>query len=156
MIYRKDWNERSPLRVFENSIHGGLGKGNIGVVTSRKGVGPGSISYHPMGMPHGPHPGAYEASIGVKRTDELALMIDTFKPLPVASKALSVEGFNEFNQPYIERLKQWGTHIDGLNPVARTNVAPDGNAVPEPSVYGFSYTVPSDESGKTFVVAGAG
>jgi len=39
MIYRKDWNERSPLRVFENSIHGGLGKGNIGVVMSRAGVG---------------------------------------------------------------------------------------------------------------------
>ncbi len=62
-----------------------------GNFTSRKGVGPGSISYHPMGMPHGPHPGAYEASIGVKRTDELALMIDTFKPLKVAAKALSIE-----------------------------------------------------------------
>lgn len=71
-------------------------------------------------------------------------------------KALSVEGFTEFNQPYIERLKQWGTHVDGLNPVARTNVSPEGNAVPEPSVYGFSYTAPSDHSGKTFVVAGAG
>ncbi|MCP5114854.1 MAG: hypothetical protein GY953_28830, partial [bacterium] len=44
-------------------------------------------------------------------------------------EALSIEDFNEFNQPYIERLKQWGTHIDGLNPVARTNVAPDGNVV---------------------------
>jgi hypothetical protein len=39
MIYRKEWNERSPLRVFENSIHGGLGRGNIGVVMSRAGVG---------------------------------------------------------------------------------------------------------------------
>ena len=39
MIYRKEWNERSPLRVFENSIHGGLGKGNLGVVMSRAGVG---------------------------------------------------------------------------------------------------------------------
>jgi hypothetical protein len=39
VIYRKDWNERSPLRVFEKSIHGGLGKGNLGVVMSRPGVG---------------------------------------------------------------------------------------------------------------------
>lgn len=39
MVYGKELNKRSPLRVFERSIHGGLGKGNIGVVTSRKGVG---------------------------------------------------------------------------------------------------------------------
>ena len=39
MVYRKQLNKRSPLRVFERSLHGGLGKGNIGVVTSRKGVG---------------------------------------------------------------------------------------------------------------------
>lgn len=39
MVYRKELNKRSPLRVFERSLHGGLGKGNIGVVTSRKGVG---------------------------------------------------------------------------------------------------------------------
>jgi len=39
VIYRKDWNERSPLRVFEKSIRGGLGKGNLGVVMSRPGVG---------------------------------------------------------------------------------------------------------------------
>jgi len=39
VLYRKEMNERSPLRVFENSIHGGLGKGNIGVVMSRAGVG---------------------------------------------------------------------------------------------------------------------
>ena len=39
MIYRKDWNLRSPLRVFENSIHGGLGKGNLGVVMARAGIG---------------------------------------------------------------------------------------------------------------------
>jgi hypothetical protein len=38
-MYRKDWNERSPLRVFEKSIHGGLGRGNLGVVMSRAGVG---------------------------------------------------------------------------------------------------------------------
>ena len=71
-------------------------------------------------------------------------------------KALSIESFNKFNQPYIERLKEWGTHVDGLNPVARTNVALEVNPVAEPSVYGFSYTAPSDFKGKTFVIAGAG
>jgi len=39
VVFQKQLNKRSPLRVFERSIHGGLGKGNIGVVTSRKGVG---------------------------------------------------------------------------------------------------------------------
>lgn len=71
-------------------------------------------------------------------------------------EALSIEGFNEFNQPYIDRLKEWGTHVDGLNPVARTNVAIAVNPVPAPSVYGFSYTIPSDYKRKTFVIAGAG
>ncbi|MBI1356278.1 MAG: RidA family protein [Acidobacteria bacterium] len=71
-------------------------------------------------------------------------------------KALSVEDFNTFNQPYIDRLEAWKLHVDGLNPVARTNVAPTVRPVSQPSVYGFSYTVPSDYTGKTFVVAGAG
>src|SRR6187549_1965277 len=38
-MYRKDVNERSPMRVFEKSMHGGLGRGNVGVVASRAGVG---------------------------------------------------------------------------------------------------------------------
>jgi homogentisate 1,2-dioxygenase len=62
-----------------------------GNFTSRKGVGPGSISYHPAGIAHGPHPGAYEASVGTKRTDELAVMMDTFKTLKVAASAVSIE-----------------------------------------------------------------
>ena len=53
-------------------------KGNF---MSRKGINPGSITYHPMGLPHGPQPGKYEESIGKKGTDELAVMIDTFEPL---------------------------------------------------------------------------
>ena len=52
-----------------------------GKFTSRKGVGPGSVSFHPRGLPHGPHPGAYEAKRRVKTTDELAVMMDTEKPL---------------------------------------------------------------------------
>lgn len=62
-----------------------------GNFTSRRGVGPGSISHHPMGIAHGPHPGAYEASIGHRETNELAVMLDTLKPLHTTPAALEVE-----------------------------------------------------------------
>jgi homogentisate 1,2-dioxygenase len=62
-----------------------------GNFTSRRGVGPGSISHHPMGVPHGPHPGNYEKSIGSTRTDEVAVMLDTYLPLATADVALTVE-----------------------------------------------------------------
>jgi homogentisate 1,2-dioxygenase len=52
-----------------------------GNFTSRRGIDSGSVSLHPAGVPHGPHPGAYEMSVGVRRTDELAVMCDTVKPL---------------------------------------------------------------------------
>jgi homogentisate 1,2-dioxygenase len=67
-----------------------------GNFTSRKGVDRGSISFHPMGLPHGPHPGTYEASIGTKKTSELAVMVDTFKPLEVNEGATPFEdeGYN--------------------------------------------------------------
>lgn len=67
-----------------------------GNFTSRKGVGPASITLHPRGLPHGPHPGTYEASIGTSRTDELAVMVDTFKPLypTVHAVAIEDEGYN--------------------------------------------------------------
>ncbi len=55
---------------------------------SRNDIGPGHISLHPAGLPHGPHPGAMERSIGKVKTDELAVMIDTFKPLMVTEEAL--------------------------------------------------------------------
>jgi homogentisate 1,2-dioxygenase len=62
-----------------------------GNFTSRKGVGPGAISFHPAGVPHGPHPGMYEKSIGAQRTDELAVMCDTFEPLKTTANALAIE-----------------------------------------------------------------
>ena len=62
-----------------------------GAFTSRRGVGPASVTLHPVGVPHGPHPGRYEASIGAKRTEELAVMVDTFAPLLPTSHARSVE-----------------------------------------------------------------
>jgi homogentisate 1,2-dioxygenase len=62
-----------------------------GNFTSRRGVAPGSISHHPMGLPHGPHPGAYEKSIGTTRTDELAVMLDAFQPLHSTAAAREIE-----------------------------------------------------------------
>ncbi len=58
---------------------------------SRKGIEYGSITHHPDGIPHGPHPGRAEASIGAKATDELAVMMDSFRPLRVAKPALAIE-----------------------------------------------------------------
>jgi homogentisate 1,2-dioxygenase len=62
-----------------------------GNFASRKGVGAGSISLHPAGIPHAPQPGRYEASIGRDRADELAVMVDTFRPLKVTRWALEHE-----------------------------------------------------------------
>ena len=61
---------------------------------SRKGIEYGSITLHPDGIPHGPHPGRTEDSIGAQRTDELAVMFDTFRPLHVARPALAIEDKN--------------------------------------------------------------
>ncbi len=58
---------------------------------SRKGIEYASLTLHPDGLTHGPHPGTYEASIGKDATDELAVMIDTFRPLQVCKRALAVE-----------------------------------------------------------------
>jgi homogentisate 1,2-dioxygenase len=58
---------------------------------SRKGIEYGSVTLHPDGVPHGPHPGRYEASVGQTHTTELAVMLDTFKPLHVSTDALSIE-----------------------------------------------------------------
>ena len=58
---------------------------------SRNNIERGHITLHPSGIPHGPAPGAYERSIGKKETGELAVMIDTFKPLMVTQKALEID-----------------------------------------------------------------
>jgi homogentisate 1,2-dioxygenase len=58
---------------------------------SRKGIEYASITLHPDGIPHGPHPGRAEDSIGQTHTDELAVMVDTFRPLLVTSAALEAE-----------------------------------------------------------------
>ncbi len=75
---------------------------------SRKGIEYGSITLHPDGIPHGPHPGRAEASIGAKETKELAVMMDTFRPLHVAKQALPVEDGNYF--------RSWIEAGTGFNP----------------------------------------
>jgi len=61
---------------------------------SRKNVTRGMITLHPGGIPHGPHPGAVEKSIGAKETKELAVMVDTFHPLELTVEALEIENPN--------------------------------------------------------------
>ncbi len=61
---------------------------------SRKNVTRGMITLHPGGIPHGPHPGAVEKSLGAKETKELAVMVDTFHPLQLTEEALQIENEN--------------------------------------------------------------
>jgi len=68
----------------------------------------------------------------------------------------SFAGFKEFNSSYVSVLKSWEIFVDGINPVARTNVAPEINPPAEPSLYSFAYTVPAEDALRAFVVAGAG
>lgn len=58
---------------------------------ARRGIESGSISLHPQGIPHGPHPGTVEASLGKTYTDELAVMCDTFRPLYPTRAALAID-----------------------------------------------------------------
>jgi hypothetical protein len=67
------------------------------------------------------------------------------------------DGFGAFNSGYVERLRHWGIVRDGRNPIARTNVCPAIGAPGEPSLYAFSYTVPSTNNPRpTFVISGSG
>lgn len=61
---------------------------------SRKGIERASLTVHPNGIPHGPHPGTYEGSIGKTRTEELAVMVDTFRPLRITRAARDLEDDN--------------------------------------------------------------
>lgn len=69
---------------------------------SRKGIESASFTVHPNGIPHGPHPGTYEGSIGKTRTDELAVMVDTFRPLKLTTHAVAVD---DPHYPF-----SWSTH----------------------------------------------
>ncbi len=68
---------------------------------SRNDIAPGHISLHPAGIPHGPHPGAAERSIGKTETEELAVMVDTFKPLMVTEDAMQIAD-EEYYKSWLE------------------------------------------------------
>lgn len=75
---------------------------------SRKGIKEGSITVHPLGIPHGPQPGAVEASMGHTETKELAMMVDTFRPLMLTKNALGIEDPDYW--------KSWQVKSDGDMP----------------------------------------
>ena len=70
-----------------------------GEFMSRKNIQKGSITYHPSGLTHGPQPGKIESSIGINETNELAVMIDTFKPMEITKEALLIDD--------VDYLKSW-------------------------------------------------
>ena len=72
---------------------------------SRKDIEFGSITHHPDGIPHGPHPGRAEASIGQKETNELAVMMDSFRPLKVAKAATDIED-PAYHRSWVEAQQQ--------------------------------------------------
>jgi homogentisate 1,2-dioxygenase len=77
---------------------------------SRKGVEVAAFTVHPNGIPHGPHPGTYEGSIGKPRTEELAVMVDTFRPLKLTTHAVATE---DERYPF-----SWLDHHHDAKPVA--------------------------------------
>jgi homogentisate 1,2-dioxygenase len=96
-------------------------EGNFG---SRKGIEVGSLTAHPQGIPHGPHPGTIEASLSATHTGELAVMCDTFRPLFPTKAAIELD---DANYP-----KSWqGEHFPGLSSgKMHLNGAPDTGRVP--------------------------
>jgi homogentisate 1,2-dioxygenase len=88
-----DWD---PLAVELPYHHSNLQSEEVmyyveGDYAARRGVEVGSITLHPSGLPHGPQPGAVEKALGVKRTDELAVMCDTFRPLKLTALARELD-----------------------------------------------------------------
>jgi hypothetical protein len=66
------------------------------------------------------------------------------------------QGFVAFNRQYVQTLERWGIYTDEINPVARTNVCPEYGRPDEPSLYAFSYTVPTESTRGSFIIAGGG
>jgi homogentisate 1,2-dioxygenase len=88
-----DWD---PMAVPLPYVHSNLQSEEVmfyveGDYAARKGVEIGSITLHPSGLPHGPQPGTVEKALGAKRTDELAVMCDTFRPLKLTTLARDLD-----------------------------------------------------------------
>ena len=92
---------------------------------------------------------AHLAALGRPRTAFCACELRSPRPF-------SFDGFADFNRGYVAVLEQWKLFRDGVNPVARSNVAPVVDAPAEPSFHAFSYTIPAAGAAPTFVVAGSG
>jgi len=92
---------------------------------------------------------AYLRTTGRPRAALCAIALRSPKPF-------TFEGFNQFNAAYVDVLKSWDILVEGINPVARTNVAPVVGAPAEPSLYSFAITVAAQRAPRSFVVAGAG
>jgi homogentisate 1,2-dioxygenase len=105
-------------------------EGNFG---SRKGIEVGSLTAHPQGIPHGPHPGTIEASLAATHTGELAVMCDTFRPLfptKLAAMGLSQGGLDDAKYP-----ASWqGEHFPGLS-TGKMHL--NGVTVPQASAIAF-------------------
>lgn len=84
-------------------------RGNFG---SRKGISAGSISLHPMGIPHGPHPGTIMASMAASRTEELAVMFDTEHPLHATAEAMKLDD-PKYPLSWLDDAPTGGGSIDG-------------------------------------------
>ena len=95
---------------------------------------------------------AIEQYLAAERRPRQALCaVELRSPRP-----FTLRGFQEFNERYVAILRSWGILLDGLNPIARTHVAPEVEPPAEPSVYGFSVTVEDPNARQAFVIAGAG
>lgn len=92
---------------------------------------------------------AYLQSLGRPRTALCAAELRSPEPF-------GMDGFRQFNRAYVGTLEQWTIFRDGLNPVARSNVAPEIGPPAEPAFYAFCYTVPARGASRSFTVAGSG
>jgi len=92
---------------------------------------------------------AHLAALGRPRTALCAAELRSPRPFTFG-------GFGEFNRGYVAVLEQWGLVREGLNPVARSNVAPELAPPAEPGFHAFCYTVPGPAATRDFVVAGSG
>jgi hypothetical protein len=95
---------------------------------------------------------AIEAHLGALGRPRTALCAAELR----SSRPFTFGGFGEFNRGYVAVLEAWSLVRGGLNPVARSNVAPEVAPPAEPGFHAFSYTVPAKKASRSFVVAGSG